>query len=118
MVSKNPTELNRRWANQKPSMASQDLAKTRYVLALILLICCPTRSEDKMSPTLFDDEEFGGGAISSGEEPEYQDLDILDLDYQDTTDNSAIPKIEIKIDVAVGSSESKMKPTQQSQEGR
>ena len=102
-------------------MTSQDLPKTRWydVLALILLITCPTtRSEDKMSPTLFDDEEFGGGAISSGEEPEYQDLDILDLDYQDTTDNSAIPKIEIKIDVAVGSSESKMKPTQQSQEGR
>ena len=118
MVSKNTTEFNRRWANQKPTMASQDLPKTRYVLALILLICCPTRSEDKMSPTLFDDEEFGGGAISSGEEPEYQDLDILDLDYQDTTDNSAIPKIEIKIDVAVGSSESKMKPPPQNQEGR
>ena len=101
MVSKNTTEFNRRWANQKPTMASQDLPKTRYVLALILLICCPTRSEDKMSPTLFDDEEFGGGAISSGEEPEYQDLDILDLDYQDTTDNSAIPKIDIKIDVGV-----------------
>ena len=59
MVSKNTTEFNRRWANQKPTMASQDLPKARYVLALILLICCPTRSEDKMSPTLFDDEEFG-----------------------------------------------------------
>ena len=112
MVSKKNTEFNRRWANQKPTMASQDLPKTRYFLALILLICYPTRSEDKMSPTLFDDEEFGA-AISSGEEPEFQDLDPLD-----TTDNSATPKIEIKIDVAAGSSESKMKPPPQNRKRR
>ena len=71
-----------------------------------------------MSATLFDDEEFGG-AISSGEEPEYQENEPLE-----PIDNSTIPKFDFpesdSIDVAratpVGSSASKMKPPPQNQQ--